>query len=77
MKTILASVLGFGLMTSAAMAEPAKSTARPEPVVLTAAQMDGVKAGARQKNNAGNGVIVQVGVNVGDCGVVVGSCPGG
>jgi hypothetical protein len=77
MKTIFASVLGFGLMTSGAMAEPAKSTAQSRPVVLTSAQMDGVKAGAQQKNRAGNGVIVQVGVNVGDCGVVIGSCPGG
>ena len=76
MKTIFASVLGFGLMTSGAMAEPAKSTAKPRPVVLTAVQMDGVKAG-RVRNTGGNGVIVNVGVNVSDCGVVVGSCPGG
>jgi len=76
MKTILASALGFGLMTSGVMAEPAKSTAGPKPIVLTAGQMDGVKAG-RVKNTGGNGVIVNVGVNVSDCGVVVGSCPGG
>ncbi len=36
MKTILASVLALGLMTSAALAAPVK---------LTPAQMDGVKAG--------------------------------
>ena len=36
MKTILASALALGLMTSAALAAPAK---------LTPAQMDGVKAG--------------------------------
>ena len=36
MKTILASALALGLMTSAALAAPVK---------LTTAQMDGVKAG--------------------------------
>jgi hypothetical protein len=46
MKTILASVFALGLITSAAMAEPAKSpSAQSERVVLTTAQMDKVTAG--------------------------------
>ena len=48
MKTILVSVLAFGLMTSAALAATAKSKppAQSGPVLLTDAQMDEVSAGA-------------------------------
>ena len=64
MKTILASALALGLMTSAALAAPAK---------LTPAQMDGVKAGAGGQSssvavgclvNAGVGAILGVGTGV-------------
>ena len=75
MKTILASVLALGLMTSAAMAESA--TSKPGPVVLTDAQLDRVSAGLRQSNRQGVGQVglVNVGANVGanvGCGVTVG-----
>ncbi len=69
MKTILASVLAFGLMTSAAMAESAKSTAATSavqagPVVLTAAQMDKVTAGAQNQTARNNVVNVQAQISV-------------
>jgi hypothetical protein len=51
MKTILASALALGLMTSAALAAPAK---------LTDAQMDGVKAG--QVSNVAVGCLLNVGL---------------
>ena len=51
MKTILASALALGLMTSAALAAPAK---------LTDAQMDGVKAG--QSVNVATGGLVNLAV---------------
>jgi hypothetical protein len=51
MKTILASALALGLMTSAALAAP---------VQLTPAQMDGVKAG--QVANVATGCLVSAGV---------------
>ena len=51
MKTILASALALGLMTSAALAAPAK---------LTDAQMDGVKAG--QSVNVATGCVASLGV---------------
>jgi hypothetical protein len=53
MKTILASVLALGLMTSAALATPAK---------LTTAQMDGVRAG--QSSSVAFGCIVNLGLGV-------------
>ncbi len=52
MKTLLASALALGLMTSAALAAPAK---------LTAAQMDGVKAG-QQSANVATGCLLNLGV---------------
>jgi hypothetical protein len=51
MKTILASTLALGLMTSAALAAPAK---------LTDAQMDGVKAG--QSVSVATGCLLNLGV---------------
>jgi hypothetical protein len=51
MKTILASTLALGLMTSAALAAPAK---------LTDAQMDGVKAG--QSVSVATGCLLNVGL---------------
>ena len=51
MKTILASVLALGLMTSAALAAPVK---------LTPAQMDGVKAG--QSLSIATGCLVNLGL---------------
>jgi hypothetical protein len=51
MKTILASALALGLMTSAALAAPAK---------LTDAQMDSVKAG--QSVNVATGCLLNVGL---------------
>ena len=54
MKTILASVLALGLMSSAALAAPAK---------LTPAQMDGVRAGTGgQVANVATGCLVNAGV---------------
>jgi hypothetical protein len=61
MKTILASALALGLMTSAALAAPAK---------LTDAQMDGVKAG--QVSNVAVGCLVNLGAGV--LGVGVATC---
>ncbi len=56
MKTILASVLALGLMTSAALATPAK---------LTTAQMDGVRAGTGgQVANVATGCLVNAGVGL-------------
>jgi hypothetical protein len=52
MKTIFASVLALGLMTSAALAAPAK---------LTEAQMDSVKAG---QVNIATGCVVSAGVGL-------------
>ena len=52
MKTILASALALGLMTSAALAAPAK---------LTPAQMDGVKAG-QQSSAVAVGCLVNLGL---------------
>jgi hypothetical protein len=52
MKTILASAVALGLMTSAAMAAPAK---------LTYAQMDSVKAG---QVNISTGCLVSLGLGV-------------
>ena len=52
MKTIFASVLALGLMTSAAVAAPAK---------LTDAQMDSVKAG---QVNIATGCVLSLGVGV-------------
>jgi hypothetical protein len=60
MKTILASTLALGLMTSAALAAPAK---------LTDAQMDGVKAG--QSVNVATGCLVNLGAGVLGTGVAV------
>ena len=51
MKTILASALALGLMTSAALAAPVK---------LTATQMDGVKAG--QSVRVATGCLLNVAV---------------
>jgi hypothetical protein len=53
MKTVLASALALGLMTSAALAAPVK---------LTAAQMDGVKAG--QSVSVATGCLVNLGAGV-------------
>jgi hypothetical protein len=53
MKTILASALALGLMTSAALAAPAK---------LTDAQMDGVKAG--QSISVATGCLVNLGAGI-------------
>ena len=79
MKRILASALAFGLMTSTAMAESAKSKAaiQPGPLVLTSTQLDKVTAGVRQSNTQGVGQVglVNVGANVGanvGCGVTIG-----
>ena len=61
MKTILASALALGLMTSAALAAPVK---------LTTAQMDGVKAGqalAFSCGVAGLGVGAILGTGVSQC----------
>ena len=52
MKTILASALALGLMTSAALAAPVK---------LTTAQMDSVKAGGV---NIATGCLVSAGVGL-------------
>jgi hypothetical protein len=52
MKTIFASVLALGVMTSAALAAPAK---------LTDAQMDSVKAG---QVNISTGCVLSLGVGV-------------
>ena len=54
MKTILASALALGLMTSAALAAPVK---------LTTAQMDGVKAGSHGVNIA-TGCVASVGAGL-------------
>jgi hypothetical protein len=62
MKTILASALALGLMTSAALAAPAK---------LTDAQMDGVKAG--QVSNVAVGCLLNLGVGA-VLGVGVATC---
>jgi hypothetical protein len=51
MKTILASALALGLMTSAALAAPAK---------LTHAQMDSVKAG--QSVSVATGCLLNIGL---------------
>ncbi len=61
MKTILASVLALGLMTSAALAAPAK---------LTTAQMDGVKAGQSAAISCG-----LAGLSVGLLGSAITQCP--
>jgi hypothetical protein len=53
MKTILASALALGLMTSAALAAPVK---------LTAPQMDSVKAG--QSVSVATGCLVNLGAGV-------------
>ena len=62
MKTILASALALGLMTSAALAAPAK---------LTDAQMDGVKAG--QSSSVAVGCLLNLGVGA-ILGVGVATC---
>jgi hypothetical protein len=64
MKTILASALALGLMTSAALAAPVK---------LTPAQMDGVKAG--QTSNVGIGCVLSLGLGA-ILGVGVSTCQG-
>jgi hypothetical protein len=60
MRTILASALALGLMTSAALAAPAK---------LTDAQMDGVKAG--QSISVATGCLVNLAAGVLGAGTAV------
>jgi hypothetical protein len=77
MKTILASVLALGLVSSAALAESTKSTAttptaQSTRVVLTTTQMDTITAGQNRQRGLINVGVDDVEVDAVVCAQVIG-----